>query len=152
MTRLDLERDLALRFAPVSRMWRQLADSLLAELGVSNSTGWCLVFLDRMGPDIRQADLAKMIGISQPSLVRTLDQLEAAGLIERRCDPEDRRSNHVRATEAGSALRKKIEARLTEERTHLLTGVSDDAIRTALGVLTHLSDRIGERRAQRLKG
>lgn len=152
MIRQELERQLALHFPPVSRTWRQLADMVLAELGVSNSTGWCLVFLDRMGANARQADLARLIGISQPSLVRTLDQLEAAGLIERRCDPEDRRSNHVRATEKGRAVRKKIEERLTEERTHLLEGVSDDDIRAALHVLAHLSRSISERRLARIGG
>lgn len=152
MSRTDLERQLALRFAPVSRAWRQLADNVLAELHVSNSTGWCLVFLDRLGPDVRQADLARVIGISQPSLVRTLDRLEAAGLIERHCAPEDRRSNHLRVTEAGRVVREQIDERLNEERAHLLADVSDEDIHTTLHVLERLSANIARRRAAACKG
>ena len=55
----------------------------LAEFGVSNSAGWCLIHLDRLGADVRQADLAESLDIRQPSLVRTLDLLQAKSMLTR---------------------------------------------------------------------
>ncbi|WP_336957949.1 MarR family transcriptional regulator [Sphingobium aquiterrae] len=147
MSRNDLARALATRLPPVSQAWRQLADRVLAELGVSNSTGWCMIFLDRLGADVRQIDLAREIGISQPSLVRTLDQLEASGLVERHTDPEDRRTNKLNLTDAGKALAAKIETRLAQIRSVLLDGVPDGDIETMLRVCNLLSERIALWRA-----
>ena len=48
----------------IARLWRQLADSTLAEFGVSNSAGWCLLYLDRLGADVRQIELADVLGIT----------------------------------------------------------------------------------------
>lgn len=139
---------MAHKMPQVVRQWRQLADLALAEFGVSNSAGWCLIYLDRLGPDIRQADLAEELGITQPSLVRTLDQLQAAGLVERVPNPDDRRSNRVAFTPEGQELVGQIEARLGNLRRELLDGVPDAAIEIAVNLLNLLERRMGERRGQ----
>lgn len=131
----------------VTRAWRQLADAALAEFHVSNSMGWCLIWLDRLGPDARQTDLAQAIGISQPSTVRVVDQLEVAGLIERLRDPDDKRSNCLSLTERGSELVTKIEARLAELRHELFEGIGDAEIETTLSVINRLQDSIASRRS-----
>lgn len=131
----------------VTRAWRQLADAALAEFRVSNSMGWCLIWLDRLGPDARQTDLAQAIGISQPSTVRVVDQLEVAGLIERLRDPDDKRSNCLSLTERGSELVTKIEARLAELRHELFEGIGDAEIETTLSVINRLQDSIASRRS-----
>lgn len=141
-----LERQIAQYMAPASQGWRQLADATLADLRVSNSSGWCLVYLDRLGPDARQIDLAREIGISQPSLVRTLHQLEAAGLVERSADPEDRRSNRLIITAPGKALVGQIEEKLGTLRKALLMGIDDSDLETMVRILALVSDRIAERR------
>lgn len=146
MPRRHLERQIAQYMAPVAQGWRQLADTALSELRVSNSSGWCLIYLDRIGPEARQIDLAREIGISQPSLVRTLDQLEAAGLVERSTHPDDRRSNRLIITPAGRQLVGQIEDKLGSLRQTLLAGVSDSELDTTLRIMTLVSDRIAERR------
>lgn len=129
-----------------SRGWRQLADGALAEFRVSNSMAWCLIYLDRLGPEARQTDLAQAIGISQPSTVHVLNQLQVAGLVERQRNPEDKRSNRLALTAAGGDLVAKIETRLTALRTELFDGVPDAEIDTAVRVLDVLSERIAQRR------
>lgn len=42
--------------------------------------------------------LAARLRLAKPAVVRAVDTLSAAGLVERRPDPADRRSVHVRAT------------------------------------------------------
>jgi MarR family transcriptional regulator for hemolysin len=148
MAMTDKKRALAHRMAMVARNWRRLADGELAQFGVSNSAGWCLIHIDRMGPAVRQTDLADALDISQPSLVRTIDQLQAADLVARVPHPEDKRSNLVGLTPAGQELVGRIETKLDALRGQLLDGVSDDALEIALWVIDMLNLRISEYKAQ----
>ena len=50
-----------------------------------------------------QAELAKHLGLDRTVMVYLVDDLEAAGLVERVPDPNDRRSKLIRATPAGTA-------------------------------------------------
>ena len=143
-----MKRSLAQKMPLVARSWRALADEALAEFRVSNSAGWCLVHLDRLGPDARQADLAELLGITQPSLVRTLDQLEAMALLERIPNPDDKRSNRIVFTPAGKELAGRIEERLDTLRRELLDGVPDAAIEISVNLMELLGRRIAERRQQ----
>ncbi|MBH1992235.1 MAG: MarR family transcriptional regulator [Sphingomonadaceae bacterium] len=143
----DSKRALAHHMTQVARDWRQLADTVLAEFGVSNSAAWCLIHVDRLGPDVRQATLADSLGIRQPSLVRTLDQVQAAGLVERVPDPDDKRSNHILLTPTGKELVGRIEAKLGLMRRELLDGVPDAAIEIIVSLLDLLGRRIAERRS-----
>ncbi len=54
---------------------------------------------------LTQTQLAHRLYIESPTLVRTLDRLEEAGLIERRRVPSDRRAFHIFLTEKGHKLK-----------------------------------------------
>ena len=45
-----------------------------------------------------QTEIAEMIGVEPPTLVRVIDRMEQSGWIARRSDPSDRRKNAIRAT------------------------------------------------------
>jgi MarR family transcriptional regulator for hemolysin len=145
MNRSELERHLARQINLISRTWQQAADQVLAQLGVSSSTGWCLIYVDRLGEDVRQSDLARALSIRDASLVRLLHQLEAAGLIERETNTTDRRVNHVVLTEQGRMLSRRIEDELARQRASFLEGVDDPDIEATLRVCEALSARIGDR-------
>lgn len=144
----DPRRALAHKMALLARNWRQLADGALAEFGVSNSAGWCLIHLDRLGADARQADLAESLDIRQPSLVRTLDLLQANGLVARATHPEDKRSNILSLTPAGRELVGRIEEKLGAMRAELLRDIPDEAIEIMVELLDLIGQRIAERRSQ----
>ena len=146
MSRSEHVHALAHKLPQVVRNWQRLADAALAEFRVSNSAGWCLVYLDRLGPDVRQTDLAEQLGITQPSLVRTLHQLQAMGFVDRLSHPKDKRANRLVLTDAGQALAAQIDARLAEVSEQLLDGVPDAAIEISLNLLELLTRRIAERR------
>ncbi len=151
VARTALEYGLATRLSPVSRAWQQLADQVLARLNVSSSTGWCLVYLDRLGEErggeVRQADLARAIGIREASLVRTLHQLESAGLVARQTDPNDRRANHLLLTGTGRTLAGRIETELAGLRHELLAELPSADIEATLRVCETLTRMIGKRRS-----
>ncbi|WP_245828945.1 MarR family winged helix-turn-helix transcriptional regulator [Sphingomonas dokdonensis] len=123
-----------------------MADSVLAEFSISNSSGWCLTHLSRLGPDTRQRELAEAIGITPASLTRTLADLDRRGLVARQADQGDRRANHVRLTDAGVALAQQIEARLTALRAELLEGLPEADIALMVSMLDHIAGRIEQRR------
>ncbi|WP_338465586.1 MarR family transcriptional regulator [Novosphingobium sp. ZN18A2] len=143
-SRRQIERSLTMRMAPVARAWRQLADRALASLGVSESAARAIAYLDRLGPDTRQGDLARAIGIAEPSLVRTLQQIERAGLIVRVADDDDRRANRLRLTAQGADLAGRIDECLAAERARLLAGFDDSELRLAVRLLETMASRISE--------
>ncbi|MBT0667279.1 MarR family transcriptional regulator [Novosphingobium profundi] len=132
----------------LGRIWRQLADRVLASLEISNSTGYALLHLERLGLGARQSDLAREIGITEASLVRTLQQLERAELVEREADPDDGRAKRLLLTPEGARLARRIDARLMELRAELLEGISDDELGAVVRVLERVSARITERRGR----
>jgi MarR family transcriptional regulator, transcriptional regulator for hemolysin len=141
-----MHREIAQKLPQLSRAWRLMADTLLAEFGVSNSMAWCLIWLDRLGPEARQIDLAQAIGITQPSTVSVLNQLESAGLVERVQNPDDKRSNRLVFTDTGAALIGTIEERLSAVRRELFDGIPEEDVATMLRITDILAARIAERR------
>jgi len=95
--------------------------------------------------DHTQTELAKTIGLDKTTMVVTLDELEAAGLAERRPSPTDRRARVIAVTKPGARLLQQAEA--------IADGIRDDVLRALapgereifVGALTKLvSDRLAE--------
>ncbi|HXH16907.1 MAG TPA: MarR family transcriptional regulator [Sphingomonas sp.] len=139
--RARLESAYARTLMPLARLWRQAADRALSDMCVSASTGWALVQVGRLGDDVRQTDLANELDVTQASLVRSIDQMTAAELVERHRDPVDARVSRIRLTPRGRTLVKTIETKFAALRHAMLDGVSDDDLATALRV----ADRLGAR-------
>ncbi|MFW2829251.1 MarR family winged helix-turn-helix transcriptional regulator [Sphingomonas sp. ID0503] len=146
MTRHEKERQAASALYPLARRWHAAADEALGGLGIKSAAAWCLVHLARLGPDVRQVDLAEAIGITEPSLARTVQLVIADGLVERSVDPADRRSSPLRLTAKGMELAAVAEERLAALRRELLTGISDADLDRVLGVFASVAARLGGRR------
>lgn len=128
-----------------ARLWRQIADREVEGFGVSEATAYPLVFMARLGDGIRQATLAEALGMEGPSLVRLLDQLCAAGLVQRREDPTDKRAKTLHLTDKGSTLTATLIERLDAARLEVFTDVSDDALQAALRVFAALDAAVSTR-------
>ncbi len=59
------------------------------------------VLATAMTGDLTQTELARMVGLDKTTMVVTLDELEAAGLAERRPSSKDRRARVIAVTTAG---------------------------------------------------
>ena len=127
----------------VSRAYRGVADRALADLGLSQATAWPIVMTGRLGDGVRQGALAEALGIEGPSLVRILDQLVAAGLMQRKEDANDRRAKTLHLTPAGNAQRVQIEALLVQLRRTLFADIDASDLKTALRVLESLKCTLG---------
>ena len=141
-----LEQSFGRRILPLSRRWRAAADRALADCGVSSAAGWALLHVGRLGDDVRQGELVAELDTQGASVVRVLDQLEAAALLTRAADPSDRRTNRIRLTETGRALVDRIEEALEALRRDLMEGVPDAALAVADSVLQLIDQRMLLRR------
>jgi DNA-binding MarR family transcriptional regulator len=56
------------------------------------------------GEGITQQELAERLLVTKGNVVGLIDRVSAAGWVERRPDPDDRRANRLYLTEAGRAL------------------------------------------------
>ena len=62
--------------ARVTRRWRKLLDERLKDLGVTQARWSTMVYLQRGGEGLTQRELAHLMAIENPTLVRLLDSLE----------------------------------------------------------------------------
>lgn len=72
----------------------------LASLGLTIRMWGALNVLDAEG-EITQHALCKCVGTDPSSMVSTIDELEAKGLVERRRNPHDRRAHALHVTDQG---------------------------------------------------
>ncbi|MGA1064362.1 MAG: MarR family transcriptional regulator [Alphaproteobacteria bacterium] len=79
----------------LARLWRTELDNRLRPLGLSQARWILLMHLNDKVDGITQLDLATRAGISAATLVRQIDQLEEAGLVDRNPNPDDRRANLI---------------------------------------------------------
>jgi DNA-binding MarR family transcriptional regulator len=70
-----------------------------------------------------QADLAATMQVDPTSLVGLLNELEAAGLVERRRTPSDRRRHTVALTAAGTGRLAEIDRALIANEQRILSGL-----------------------------
>ncbi len=86
-----------------------------------------------------QTDLARVIGLDKTTMVVTLDELEAAGLAERRPAPGDRRARVIKVTKAGERKVREAEAVLDRVREDVLSTLPPDERETFLRALGRLA-------------
>lgn len=131
----------------LSRAYRGAADKALADFGLSQATAWPVILTGRLGDGVRQGALAESLGVEGPSLVRVLDHLVAAGLLERREDAQDRRAKTIHLTASGQALREQVEKVLVQLRRQIFKGISDRDLDTCLRVFEQMKTALGRESA-----
>jgi MarR family transcriptional regulator for hemolysin len=94
----------------VSTAWRREIDLRVRDFGLTEATWRPLLYLGRLGDGQRQTDLAAALLIEDASLVRLVDALERASLVERVEDPDDRRSKRLTMTETGREIYERVAA------------------------------------------
>jgi len=128
----------------LQRGYRAAADRAVAHTGMSQAMAWPLVMIGRLGDGVRAGALAEVLAIEGASLVRPLDQLADAGLIERREDAADRRAKGLYITPAGQAARDQIETALYELRADIFAAADDADIAACLRVFAVIEARVGK--------
>ncbi|CAK9884911.1 MAG: Transcriptional regulator SlyA [Candidatus Erwinia impunctatus] len=137
-----MDTPLGTDLARLVRIWRALIDQRLKPLALTQTHWITLHNIHRLPPDQSQIQLAKAIGIEQPSLVRTLDQLEKKGLIMRTVCANDRRAKRIRLTEKAAPIISELEAVIDSTSDDILAGISVNEIDMMVTLIARLESNI----------
>ncbi|WP_036108661.1 MULTISPECIES: transcriptional regulator SlyA [Mangrovibacter] len=139
---MKLESPLGSDLARLVRVWRALIDLRLKPLELTQTHWVTLHNIHQLPPEQSQIQLAKAIGIEQPSLVRTLDQLEQKGLISRHTCANDRRAKRIKLTDKAQPIIEQMEQVISRTRGEILGGVSQQEIDTLISLIGRLERNI----------
>lgn len=134
-TQQQLRDGFASLIARAARQWRRAVDRRLQPFGLTEATWLPLIHLARAPVPMRQKDLAASLVLDGSSVVRLLDALETAGLIERREESADRRAKIIAVTGRGLSIIDQVEAASRDVRNATLVGLSPEDIAVASRVL-----------------
>lgn len=137
----ELQAAFTAELASANRKLRALVDERARDMGLTLSRARLLMQLAKADGPI-QSDLAGLLDIEQPTLVRLLDGLERTGMIERRAAEGDRRARRVFLTPVARAQAEDILAFLTDLRADVLDGIDREELEIALRVLSRMSRNI----------
>jgi len=120
-------RNIGLLLHDVARLFRRRFDEVARsrQLGFTRAQASVLIHLSR-NQGINQVSLAQLMELEPITLVRLLDRLQAAGLVERRADPLDRRARNLFLTDAAPAMLARIEILATEIRRDAMAGLDGE--------------------------
>ena len=96
-----------------------------------------------MEAGITQQALARTMRIVASRLVVLVDEMERRGLIERRQNPEDRRSYALYVTENGRSMLEAVGRIAREHSKTLLAAISEDERRQLASLLQRIADEQG---------
>nr|WP_279078382.1 transcriptional regulator SlyA [Hafnia alvei] len=137
-----MESTLGSDLARLVRVWRALIDQRLKPLELTQTHWVTLYNINRLPPEQSQIQLAKAIGIEQPSLVRTLDQLEEKGLITRHTCANDRRAKRIKLTEEAAPIIKEVNDVITMTRGEILSGILPEEVTLLTSLVERLEQNI----------
>jgi MarR family transcriptional regulator, transcriptional regulator for hemolysin len=138
---LDLKRQLVAQIVESSRLLRNHIDQRAKSRGTTRAQ-WIVLFRLREQEGLSQVDLADVLELQPISLVRLLDRLVEHGLLERRHDLRDRRTNRLFLTERGRQLVDDLDSLRDAIATDVLQDIPADSIQTSLETLIDVKDRI----------
>ncbi|MGM7647850.1 MarR family winged helix-turn-helix transcriptional regulator [Nocardia sp. JW2] len=109
---------------PVYALGR-LTKAMHAEIDVPLRDHWVLTFIGE-NADLTQKKVGESLGIDRSEVVRLIDALEGAGLVERTRDGKDRRKYRLRITEAGRKQCKRTDKLIAEATARVLARLDAD--------------------------
>ncbi len=131
---------------------REVIDARLEPLGLSQARWRPLLCLHLNGGPMTQVELARMLSVESPTVVRLLDRLGECGWIVRRACPQDRRAYHVELTPRARRLCVQVDRIVSEIRIQGLTGISARDLAVAISVLERARDGYAQMARQELPG
>ena len=116
-------------------------DQALAEAGGSLPV-WVVLVSLKGGAPSAQRELADAVGIEGPTLTHHLNRMEAAGLVTRRRDPDNRRAHHVALTEDGEAAFRRMVQAVAAVDARLRAGIANRELTALRGLLDRLRTNV----------
>lgn len=145
------KREVLFELSDVARAMRTYIDQRAGEHGMTRAQWGALVRLERQ-EGMTQAELADSLEIQPITLVRLIDRLCGAGLVERRPHPRDRRANRLYLTGRGHTTLARLMPLGREISGDILATMSDadilDLLRKLLLIKRNIRIASGKREAR----
>jgi DNA-binding MarR family transcriptional regulator len=97
------------------------------------------VLFTAMTGEFTQTEIARMVGLDKTTMVVTVDELETAGLAERRPSKTDRRARVIAVTDEGERLVREADKVLDRVRDDVLSVLEPDERQVFLNALSTLA-------------
>jgi DNA-binding MarR family transcriptional regulator len=144
MSGYDPERSIGFLLHDVSRLLRRRFDQRARTIGLSRAQWSVLAHLSR-NEGINQSALADILEIEPITLVHQLDRMEAAGWLERRLDPDDRRVRLLYLNELGRTILGKLQKLGMETKAEAVSGLTATEQDALIDALTKIKINLSAR-------
>ena len=131
----SIREHVGITISRTARTWRTKLDERLSPLGLTQARWLVLMHLSRMGGESLQKELAFIVGVEGPTLVRVLDGLERLGLVQRLGVEGDKRARLIRLTPQADSVINDIMRIGIKLRGEALAGISDQDLESFFRVL-----------------
>ncbi|GII51763.1 hypothetical protein Pth03_01520 [Planotetraspora thailandica] len=132
--------DLGLTLGLVYRWYAKASTAVLEDLP-GGTRGYHVISDAVHGRAGSQIQLAQRHGVNKTVMTYLVDDLEAAGLVERRADPTDRRNRVIVVTDRGRELWESVQRRLREVERHMLADLTAEEQAVFWQFLGRIADR-----------
>ena len=123
--------------AKAHAVFHDRADEVIASPTLTIKHFGCLTVIADEGR-LSQSHLCTRMRVDRTTMVAIVDDLEAAGFVDRQRNPEDRRAYALEATDAGREWLADKRGALMAAQEELLSVLDDDERRTLVGSLQRL--------------
>lgn len=104
MLEFDFENSVGYWICTTSHALRKAVEAELSKVGDLTLRQWEVLACLACEEGLTQAEMADRLGIEPPTLAGVVNRMEAAGWLERRTCPEDRRKNRIYSTEQSEGV------------------------------------------------
>lgn len=136
-----VETDLGWALGAVTRSYLVAARETVDDVP-GGPRGYLVLAAAGQGEPKSQLALAQHLGVDRTVMTYLLDDLEAAGFVERRPDPADRRARRIALTASGSVRLQELKADLCQVEDRLLDPLDDDERAVLRAMLRRLATNL----------
>lgn len=125
----------------VTLLFRKHFDRRAVKFGLTRAQ-WRATKMLHHREGLRQTELAELLEMEPIAVGRVIDRLQAAGFVERRPDPRDRRAWRLYVTEQARVIVGDMELIARDLRKDATLGIGYDELHRALGVINRIKENL----------
>jgi MarR family transcriptional regulator for hemolysin len=138
---LTIEERFSLALHTTARAWRLALDRRLKDLGMGQASWMAIAAVAKSQP-LSQTELARLLGVEDPTMVAMIDRLVKAGHLQRSPSDKDRRVKLVTLTPAGQDIYTRVKKEADAFRRELLGDADPATLAIVTGFLEQLQTAV----------
>ena len=139
----QLDHNIGFLVNDISRLISTQYNKIMKPLGLTRAQWRVIVHLHR-ADGLTQSELAHLLDVGKVSVGGLIDRLEHSDWVERRDDPQDRRSNRIYLTKKGRAIEKEMQTTGRELTKQTLRNLGSDERSQLVDLLIAVKDNLLE--------